>query len=130
MPQSYSAQRTAALTVLLGGVQVTLDFKLELPQVAVIGSQSSGKSSVLEALVASAACKRPWHLQSPPLTFQHHVQVGRDFLPRGPEICTRRPLVLQLVGTQAPAARQIFVRFVASLSRPPMLATGQDPSLC
>ncbi|KAK9803596.1 hypothetical protein WJX72_003244 [[Myrmecia] bisecta] len=53
--------------------QVTLDFKLELPQVAVIGSQSSGKSSVLEALV------------------------GRDFLPRGPDICTRRPLVLQLV---------------------------------
>ncbi len=53
--------------------QVTLDFKLELPQVAVIGSQSSGKSSVLEALV------------------------GRDFLPRGPDICTRRPLVLQMV---------------------------------
>lgn len=49
--------------------------ELELPQIAVVGSQSSGKSSVLEALV------------------------GRDFLPRGPEICTRRPLVLQLVHT-------------------------------
>ncbi|XP_010268467.1 PREDICTED: dynamin-related protein 3A-like isoform X3 [Nelumbo nucifera] len=46
--------------------------KINLPQVAVIGSQSSGKSSVLEALV------------------------GRDFLPRGSDICTRRPLVLQL----------------------------------
>ncbi|KAL0357005.1 UNVERIFIED_CONTAM: Dynamin-related protein 3A [Sesamum calycinum] len=46
---------------------------IELPQVAVVGSQSSGKSSVLEALV------------------------GRDFLPRGNDICTRRPLVLQLV---------------------------------
>ncbi|KAJ4959160.1 hypothetical protein NE237_026271 [Protea cynaroides] len=46
--------------------------KITLPQVAVIGSQSSGKSSVLEALV------------------------GRDFLPRGSDICTRRPLVLQL----------------------------------
>jgi dynamin 1-like protein len=46
---------------------------IELPQVAVVGSQSSGKSSVLEALV------------------------GRDFLPRGSDICTRRPLVLQLV---------------------------------
>ena len=46
---------------------------LELPQVAAIGGQSSGKSSVLEALV------------------------GRDFLPRGSDICTRRPLVLQLV---------------------------------
>ena len=46
---------------------------IDLPQVAVIGSQSSGKSSVLEALV------------------------GRDFLPRGTDICTRRPLVLQLI---------------------------------
>lgn len=43
-----------------------------LPQVAVVGSQSSGKSSVLESLV------------------------GRDFLPRGCDICTRRPLVLML----------------------------------
>nr|VDC84035.1 unnamed protein product [Brassica rapa] len=50
---------------------------IELPQVAVVGSQSSGKSSVLEALV------------------------GRDFLPRGNDICTRRPLVLQLVQTKS-----------------------------
>ncbi|XP_008455129.1 dynamin-related protein 3A-like isoform X2 [Cucumis melo] len=50
---------------------------IELPQVAVVGSQSSGKSSVLEALV------------------------GRDFLPRGSDICTRRPLVLQLVQTKS-----------------------------
>ncbi|KAL3724011.1 hypothetical protein ACJRO7_036089 [Eucalyptus globulus] len=49
---------------------------IELPQVAVVGSQSSGKSSVLESLV------------------------GRDFLPRGSEICTRRPLVLQLLQTK------------------------------
>ncbi|KAK9677397.1 hypothetical protein RND81_11G140600 [Saponaria officinalis] len=48
----------------------------DLPQVAVVGSQSSGKSSVLEALV------------------------GRDFLPRGSDICTRRPLVLQLLQTK------------------------------
>eukprot|EP00879_Flechtneria_rotunda_P015506 GHRR01016216.1.p1 GENE.GHRR01016216.1~~GHRR01016216.1.p1 ORF type:complete len:589 (+),score=198.40 GHRR01016216.1:203-1969(+) len=60
--------------------QVTVDLRLGLPQVAVVGSQSSGKSSVLEALV------------------------GRDFLPRGPDICTRRPLVLQLVKTPATAA--------------------------
>ncbi|XP_013628638.1 PREDICTED: dynamin-related protein 3A-like isoform X2 [Brassica oleracea var. oleracea] len=50
---------------------------IELPQVAVVGSQSSGKSSVLEALV------------------------GRDFLPRGNDICTRRPLVLQLLQTKS-----------------------------
>lgn len=49
---------------------------------AVVGSQSSGKSSVLEALV------------------------GRDFLPRGSDICTRRPLVLQLVQTSRRAEDQ------------------------
>ena len=48
-------------------------YNIDLPQVAVVGSQSSGKSSVLEALV------------------------GRDFLPRGSDICTRRPLLLQLI---------------------------------
>nr|XP_039263047.1 dynamin-1-like protein [Styela clava] len=46
---------------------------IQLPQIVVVGSQSSGKSSVLENLV------------------------GRDFLPRGTGIVTRRPLVLQLV---------------------------------
>ena len=35
------------------------------------------------------------------LTFLPSRQVGRDFLPRGPEICTRRPLLLQLVHTPA-----------------------------
>ena len=46
---------------------------IQLPQIAVVGTQSTGKSSVLENLV------------------------GRDFLPRGSGIVTRRPLVLQLV---------------------------------
>lgn len=46
-----------------------------LPTIVVIGGQSSGKSSVLEAVV------------------------GRDFLPRGTGIVTRRPLILQLVRT-------------------------------
>lgn len=46
---------------------------IQLPQIVVVGTQSSGKSSVIEGLV------------------------GRDFLPRGPGIVTRRPLVLQLV---------------------------------
>ncbi|RZC70992.1 hypothetical protein C5167_034164 [Papaver somniferum] len=48
----------------------------ELPQVAVVGSQNSGASTVLEA------------------------QVGRDFLCRGSDICTRRRLVLQLLHTK------------------------------
>ncbi|KAI0315046.1 dynamin protein dnm1 [Amylostereum chailletii] len=52
--------------------------ELDMPQLAVVGSQSAGKSSVLENIV------------------------GRDFLPRGQGIVTRRPLVLQLIHTPAP----------------------------
>lgn len=51
---------------------------LDLPQIVVVGGQSSGKSSVLEAIV------------------------GRSFLPRGHGIVTRRPLVLQLFNTKHP----------------------------
>ncbi|KAB5530651.1 hypothetical protein PHYPO_G00131830 [Pangasianodon hypophthalmus] len=50
---------------------------LDLPQIAVVGGQSAGKSSVLENFV------------------------GRDFLPRGSGIVTRRPLVLQLINSKA-----------------------------
>lgn len=46
---------------------------IQLPQIVVVGTQSSGKSSVIESLV------------------------GRSFLPRGTGIVTRRPLILQLV---------------------------------
>ncbi|KAK4703359.1 dynamin 1-like protein, partial [Phenoliferia sp. Uapishka_3] len=54
---------------------------VDLPQLVTVlnsGSQSSGKSSVLETIV------------------------GKDFLPRGQGIVTRRPLLLQLVHTPAP----------------------------
>lgn len=51
---------------------------LDLPQIVVVGGQSSGKSSVLEAIV------------------------GRSFLPRGQGIITRRPLILQLYNTGSP----------------------------
>ncbi|KAL9071499.1 MAG: hypothetical protein Q9161_004216 [Pseudevernia consocians] len=60
------------------GVQNPID----LPQIAVVGSQSSGKSSVLENIV------------------------GRDFLPRGTGIVTRRPLILQLINRAPPASSQ------------------------
>lgn len=50
----------------------------DLPQIAVVGSQSSGKSSVLENIC------------------------GRDFLPRGSGIVTRRPLILMLQTTRLP----------------------------
>ena len=45
---------------------------ISLPQIVVIGGQSSGKSSVLESIV------------------------GIDFLPRGTNIVTRRPTIIQL----------------------------------
>jgi dynamin 1-like protein len=56
-----------------------------LPSIVVIGGQSSGKSSVLEAVV------------------------GRDFLPRGTGIVTRRPLVLQLTHLDNPDDREYGV---------------------
>lgn len=54
----------------------------QLPKIVVVGGQSSGKSSVLEAVV------------------------GRDFLPRGTGIVTRRPLELQLETAADPNARE------------------------
>ncbi|KAI1716039.1 dynamin central region domain-containing protein [Ditylenchus destructor] len=45
---------------------------VDLPQIVVVGSQSAGKSSVMEGLV------------------------GRYFLPRGTEMVTRRPLLMHL----------------------------------
>lgn len=62
-----------ALAPLGGGSQSPVD----LPQITVVGSQSSGKLSVLENIV------------------------GRDFLPRGTGIVTRRPLVLQLINRRS-----------------------------
>ncbi|KAF9764156.1 Vacuolar protein sorting-associated protein 1 [Nosema granulosis] len=53
--------------------ETNIHTNLELPQIVVIGSQSSGKSSVMENII------------------------GRDLLPRGVGIVTRRPLILQLI---------------------------------
>ncbi|XP_041370304.1 dynamin-1-like isoform X3 [Gigantopelta aegis] len=64
------------------GVPLSLD----LPQIAVVGSQSAGKSSVLENFV------------------------GRDFLPRGSGIVTRRPLVLQLINCNTEYAEFLHVK--------------------
>ncbi|XP_013788774.2 dynamin-2-like [Limulus polyphemus] len=47
-------------------------FNVDLPQIVVVGGQSAGKSSVLENFV------------------------GKEFLPRGSGIVTRRPLIVQL----------------------------------
>ncbi|GAA6007313.1 hypothetical protein JCM10207_001584 [Rhodosporidiobolus poonsookiae] len=53
---------------------------LTLPSIVVIGSQSSGKSSVLEAIV------------------------GKEFLPKGDNMVTRRPIELTLIHTPATPA--------------------------
>ncbi|KAF1583071.1 UNVERIFIED_CONTAM: Dynamin, partial [Eudyptes robustus] len=57
--------------------QLGTSLNFDLPQIAVVGGQSAGKSSVLENFV------------------------GRDFLPRGSGIVTRRPLILQLINDRA-----------------------------
>jgi dynamin 1-like protein len=61
---------------------------IQLPQIVVTGAQSSGKSSVLEHLV------------------------GRDFLPRGTGIVTRRPLILQLVHIDPDSEEEEYGQFL------------------
>ncbi|EGG03542.1 uncharacterized protein MELLADRAFT_44541 [Melampsora larici-populina 98AG31] len=56
-------------------MSIDQDETLVLPSIVVIGSQSSGKSSVLEAIV------------------------GHEFLPKGNNMVTRRPLELTLIHT-------------------------------
>ncbi|KAF4120150.1 dynamin-like GTPase MGM1, mitochondrial [Geosmithia morbida] len=58
---------------------------LTLPSIVVIGSQSSGKSSVLESIV------------------------GHEFLPKGSNMVTRRPIELTLVNT--PEAKEEYGEF-------------------
>ncbi|KIV87910.1 hypothetical protein PV11_03426 [Exophiala sideris] len=60
---------------------------LTLPSIVVIGSQSSGKSSVLEAIV------------------------GHEFLPKGTNMVTRRPIELTLINT--PDAKAEYGEFPA-----------------
>ncbi|VDK37045.1 unnamed protein product [Taenia asiatica] len=65
---------------------LSVPLNLDLPQIAVVGSQSAGKSSVLENFV------------------------GRDFLPRGSGIVTRRPLILQLINSNAEYAEFLHLK--------------------
>ena len=67
-------------------VRTKVPFSVELPQIVVIGGQSSGKSSVLEMIC------------------------GRDFLPRGTNIVTRRPTIITL--QNSPEANQDYIEFL------------------
>jgi dynamin 1-like protein len=64
--------------------RVKIPLTLDLPIIAVVGAQSTGKSSVLETIV------------------------GKDFLPRGLGIVTRRPLILQLHNVNDHSGYAIF----------------------
>ena len=82
-----AVNRVSALAALAGDTQAGAEgggglpsLARQLPKIVVVGGQSSGKSSVLEAVV------------------------GRDFLPRGTGIVTRRPLELQLETATDPDA--------------------------
>ncbi|CAE8596390.1 unnamed protein product, partial [Polarella glacialis] len=68
---------------------VGLQKYISLPRIAAIGTQSSGKSSLIESIV------------------------GLDFLPRGGGVVTRRPLELRLVhlNTQEFSGNQAWAIF-------------------
>ncbi|GES75592.1 hypothetical protein RCL_jg9120.t1 [Rhizophagus clarus] len=68
-------------------ILMSIDHKeaLRLPSIVVIGSQSSGKSSVLEAIV------------------------GHEFLPKGSNMVTRRPIELTLIHT--PQSKEEYGEF-------------------
>src|SRR4051812_34794136 len=74
---------TPVLTRLHEALSGVGDWKVTLPAIVAIGGQSSGKSSVLESIV------------------------GKDFLPRGTGIITRRPLELQLCNVGKSAALEM-----------------------
>ena len=113
-----AVNRVSAIAALAGDTQVGSEtggslpsLARQLPKIVVVGGQSSGKSSVLEAVV------------------------GRDFLPRGTGIVTRRPLELQLETAADPNAKeygefghlpgQKFFDFGAPPPLPPLLPREQ-----
>lgn len=70
-----------------------LDQQISLPRIAVLGTQSSGKSSLLENVV------------------------GLDFLPRGSGVVTRRPLELRMVHVDKRRKEKPYAVFEVDKSR-------------
>ncbi|KAJ1523237.1 hypothetical protein ONE63_001119 [Megalurothrips usitatus] len=76
---------------------------IALPQIVVVGSQSAGKSSVLESLVQ------------------------RSFLPRGTGIVTRCPLILQLLHCPAnDVRRKVTLVDLPGMTQVPILGQPAD----
>ncbi|SNX83791.1 probable MGM1 - Mitochondrial GTPase related to dynamin [Melanopsichium pennsylvanicum] len=75
--------------------------QLTLPSIVVIGSQSSGKSSVLEAIV------------------------GHEFLPKGNNMVTRRPIELTLIHTPASTSGRSNKESVVEYAEFPGLGLGR-----
>ena len=63
---------------------VGLGRDFDLPRIAVVGAQSTGKSSILESVI------------------------GEDFLPRGAKMATKCPLILQLIHTDDEVKYAVF----------------------
>jgi GTP-binding protein EngB required for normal cell division len=78
-PQEHQLLQLTRKLIEIRTVLLSIDQSdaLKLPSIVVIGSQSSGKSSVLEAIV------------------------GHEFLPKGDNMVTRRPIELTLIHTPA-----------------------------
>lgn len=66
---------------------IGLDQHIQLPRIVVLGSQSSGKSSLLESIV------------------------GLDFLPRGDGLVTRRPLEMRLINVSKAQVEKPYAIF-------------------
>lgn len=83
--------------------QMGKGFQFDLPQIAVVGSQSTGKSSVLEGFVGRSVFPfiRTEKIHTDIIYSEETTNVKityyRDFLPRGKDIVTRCPLILQLI---------------------------------
>ncbi|GAA5887898.1 hypothetical protein JCM6882_000791 [Rhodosporidiobolus microsporus] len=94
--------------------------ELDLPRIATIGSQSSGKSSLMEAIsgvgVPAFPSSSPKLTPSPlvPPTFSQ-VKVPRD-----PGTCTRCPMEVRLRFSKEPWTCRIFLRFETGIDGKPL----------
>ena len=85
-------------------LSATGDWRLRAPTVVALGAQSSGKSSVLEALVGRG-----------------------DFLPRGTGLVTRCPLELQLINVSANKAAAAAAAVAAAGSASGGASSSSEP---